>query len=383
VIMWSIGNEIPDMDKPETVEIGKRLAAQVRLLDPTRPVTAALDKIRDDKDPAFGILDVCGYNYAEQKYAEDHERVPDRIMYGSESYAMAIYDSWMAAVDSPWVIGDFVWTGFDYLGEASIGWKGYPHDKSFFPWSHAYCGDIDICGWRRPQSFYRGVVWNTQDGPCIFVKPPVPSFPGNPDKEPWSNWEWHDVSADWTWPGHESVSMEVEVYCAHESVELLLNGKTLGKRDTNRHNRWTAVWSVPYQAGELHAVARNGDQIAGDSVLSTAHEVSRLRVAADRTVLSADGWDLSYVTIELVDSAGFRNPKADNLLRFRIDGPGTIVAIGSSNPVSTESYQKSERRAYQGRCLVVVRSGRQEGAITLEAAAEGLESATIELTCVG
>ena len=179
IIMWSTGNEIPERGKPEGVEESIMLKNFIKGLDPSRPVTAAVNGLKPDKDPFFATLDISGYNYATggdhwktNIYQMDHDRIPGRIMYGAESYPLEAFGAWMDAVDNPYVIGDFVWTGFDYLGEASIGWLGYMQKKEFYPWSHAYCGDIDICGWKRPQSYYRDILWEVGDKPYIFVVPP-------------------------------------------------------------------------------------------------------------------------------------------------------------------------------------------------------------------
>ncbi len=164
-----------------------------------------------EKDPYFATLDICGYNYGTSSYTSDHKRMPERIIVSTESFPLEAFDYWMGVKDNPWVIGDFVWTSFDYLGEASIGWLGYPHDRSFFPWTHAFCGDIDICGFKRPQSYYRDVLWEKSNQVSIFVKPPVTSFPLNPKKASWSKWEWQDVVANWNWEGYEGKKMSIEV----------------------------------------------------------------------------------------------------------------------------------------------------------------------------
>ncbi len=179
IIMWSIGNEIPGMDRRSIADTAKILVDYVRSVDNTRPVTAAANGVSDQKDAFFSALDVCGYNYAKDKYVSDHDRKPNRIIVSTESFALEQFDYWMDVLDHPWVIGDFIWTGFDYIGESSIGWPGYKN----YPWNLAYCGDIDICGWKRPQSFYRDALWQ-KDQLSIFVKPLQPSFPVNPKKEP-------------------------------------------------------------------------------------------------------------------------------------------------------------------------------------------------------
>jgi beta-galactosidase len=386
VIMWSIGNEIRDMENPKVIAVAKMLGDHIRSIEPTRPVTAAVNNLRPQKDTFFSTLDVCGYNYAaggdhsqESVYVQDHQRIPNRVMFGSESYALEAFDAWMGVADHPWVVGDFVWTAFDYIGEASIGWRGYWQESNFYPWNLAYCGDIDICGWRRPQSFYREALWR-ENKIAVFVKPPAPGFPLNPHKQSWSKWEWHDVAADWNWKGFEGQLLEVSVYSSCEQVELFLNGKSLGKNKTDRASLFTANSKVPYKAGELKVVGYKGSKIVASSILQTADDPTVIRLTADRTQLKAGGQDLSYITVELVDSKGNRNPKAENLVKFEIEGAGTIVGVGNANPISPESYQLPQRRAWQGRCLVIVKSSSKTGNITIRASADGMQSSKVIIT---
>lgn len=376
VIMWSIGNEIPSRAKPEVVSTAKALGDYVRRLDPTRPVTSAVNDMGENKDPYFATLDVAGYNYMKDKYEADRARVPGRVMVATESFPLEAFDYWMGVVDHPYVVGDFVWTAFDYIGEASIGWRGYWQEGNFYPWTLAYCGDIDICGWKRPQSYYRDALWQS-DQVSIFVRPPRPSFSPNPKRQPWSKWHWEDVVADWNWKGSENKPLAVDVYSSCEEVELFLNGRSLGRKPTNRATRYTATWEVSYQSGVLRAVGYTGGRETNATELRTAAEPTRIKLSPDRERLKADGEDLSYVTVELVDAQGVRNPKAENLIEFTIEGPGKIIGVGNSNPVSTESYQRPRRKAWQGRCLVVVKSGTQTGSIVLRASARGLRPATL------
>lgn len=385
VVMWSIGNEIPNRHTTAVVALAEEMRDYVRSLDASRPVTAAVNDLKPDKDPYFAVLDIAGYNYAaggdhlkESLYVEDHRRVPERIMMGTESYPLEAFRSWMDVLDHPWVIGDFVWTGFDYIGEASIGWRGYWQEQSFFPWNLAYCGDIDICGWKRPQSFYRDALW-MENQVSVFITPPVPSFPLNPNRQSWSKWHWHDAVADWNWEGYEGKPLEVTVYSSCEKVELYLNDKSLGVQPVNRDTRFMATWQVPYQSGVLKAVGYRGNRQVSTAELKTAQKPVQIRILPDRTVIRADGQDLCYVTIELTDAAGTRNPKTEDLVRFAIEGPGTIIGVGNANPVSLESYTLPQRKVWQGRCLVVVKAGKEAGRIVLKAAAEGLPEAAAEI----
>jgi beta-galactosidase len=382
VVMWSIGNEIPNRNKPEVVKTAKTLADYVRRLDPTRAVTSAVNDMGEDKDPYFATLDVSGYNYMKDKYEADHARVPDRVMVATESFPLEAFGYWMGVVDHPYVVGDFVWTAFDYIGEASIGWRGYWQEHNFYPWTLAYCGDIDICGWKRPQSFYRDALWK-KDQVSVFVKPPRPSFPPNPKRQSWSKWHWFDVAPDWNWKGFENKPLEVNVYSSCEEVELFLNGRSLGRKPTNRSTEFTAKWDVPFQPGVLRAVGYDAGRQAGSAELRTAGEPARVKLSADRSDIRADGEDLSYVTVELTDARGVRNPKAENLVRFSVEGPGTIIAVGNANPFSTESYQQPQRKAWQGRCLVIVKSERRAGRVVVRASSQGLPPATLAINVGG
>jgi beta-galactosidase len=384
IIIWSIGNEIQERGEPEGFKTAKMLAEYVRSLDPTRPVTSAVNGLGPDKDPYFAELDISGYNYSAggdhgQKniFEKDHERVPDRIMYCSESYPLEAYGAWMDAVKYPYVLGDFVWTGFDYLGEAGIGWRGYPHDENYFPWNHAFCGDIDICGWKRPQSFYRDVLWEVGDQLSVFVTPPVPSFPVKENRASWSKWHWHDHVAEWNWEGFENQPLTVNVYSGYKKVELFLNGNSLGQKTINADDYLVAWWKVPYQSGELKVVGYEGDSIKAKQILQTAQKPVQLKLTADRSEIQASGQDLSFVTVKLVDENGIRNPKSENLVNFEISGPGKIVAVASSNPMSIESFQQPQRKAWKGRCLVIVKSEKKAGEIVLKAKSEGLPDSQI------
>ncbi|HPT13512.1 MAG TPA: glycoside hydrolase family 2 TIM barrel-domain containing protein [Bacteroidales bacterium] len=377
VIMWSIGNEIRYAGSPEIDSVCGILADFVRALDPTRPVTAAQNAVSEQKDNYFSQLDVCGYNYALGSYKTDHTRKPDRVIFGSESYASEAYDYWQSVSKNPWVTGDFVWTAFDYIGEASIGWRGYPQDKNFFPWNLAYCGDIDICGNRRPQSFYRQTLWGEKPVVNLFVKPPEPSFPLNPLKEKWSKWDWPDVVESWNFEGLENRALLVTAYTNCDAVELFLNGKSMGKEVNLPDNKNIVSWNVPYNSGELIAYGFRNGKIADTSILRTAGKPAMIVMKPDRATISTDGQDLSYITVEITDSPGYRNPLADNRLTFSVSGPGSIIAAGNANPMSKESFRQPERKAWRGQCLVIVRSSKQKGNIRLTASSDGLKPAEI------
>jgi beta-galactosidase len=385
IILWSIGNEIRDMESAAVIETGKKLADFIHKAEPTRPVLAAVNNLRPQKDPFFSILDVCGYNYAAggdhgqvSIYVQDHARVPERIMVGTESYAMEAFGAWMPVLDNSWVIGDFVWTAFDYIGEASIGWLGYWQESSFFPWNLAYCGDIDICGWKRPQSYYRDALWKP-DQVSVFVNAPTPSFALNPKKQSWSKWEWHDVVPSWTWTGYEGQSLDVTVYSSCPEAELFVNGKSFGKKVTDRSTEFSGTWKVPYTAGEIKVAGLRGKKTVATSVLKTAGPAETIKLTADRLKIKADNQDLCYITIELTDRNGVINPLAENEILFKIEGEGSLISVANANPVSTESYQLPRRKAWRGKCLAIVKSTGNPGSIRLTAFSEGLSEAVVEI----
>ncbi len=385
VILWSIGNEIPDRLNPVVIELAKTLGDYTRALDPTRPVTSAVNSLSPAMDPFFAALDVAGYNYARGAdpsqsgiYESDHKRMPQRVMVGTESFPLEAFGSWKDVIDHPYVTGDFVWTAFDYIGEASIGWRGYFQKHDFFPWNLAYCGDLDICGWKRAQSFYRDALWKDNQL-SIWVTPPLPSFPLNPHRESWSKWHWYDVADDWNWKGSEGKIMDVNIYSSCGEVELFLNGKSLGKKITGRPSEYKAVWQVPFEPGTLKAVGFEGKKQVAVSELHTADEPVQIRLSADRIRIKPDGQDLCYVTVELIDNYGYRNPKSENEISFMVEGPGSIAGVGNANPVSLESFQLPQRKAWHGRCMVVIKSDTHAGKIFLNASSAGLKSARLEI----
>jgi beta-galactosidase len=385
VILWSIGNEIPNRQKHEVVELAKTLGEFIRLIDPTRPITSAVNDLRPDKDPYFAALDVAGYNYASggdhnqiNLYEFDHERLPLRVMVGTESFPLEAFGSWMNVRDHPYVIGDFVWTAFDYIGEASIGWRGYFQKQDFFPWSLAFCGDLDICGWKRAQSYYRDALWK-ENQVSIWVTPPQPSFALNPERQLWSKWHWTDAVDDWNWKGSEGKIMDVNIYSSCGKVELFLNGKSLGEKVTDRSTKYLANWQVPYEPGTLRAVGFAGRKELAVAELHSSGEVTQIKLSADRNKIRSDGQDLSYITVDLTDNKGVCNRKAENQVSFEVEGPGTIAGVGNANPISLESFQLPKRKAWHGRCMVIIKSDKTAGKIILKATSAGLRPASLEI----
>ena len=235
IIMWSTGNEIIERKKPEAVKTAKMLADYIHKLDKTRPVTSAMTTWDNDWeifDPLMAAHDVCGYNYQMQRAPSDHERIPSRIIVQTESYPKDAFYNWNMVQNHDYIIGDFVWTAIDYLGESGIGRYFYPGEpegehwqRDFFPWHGAYCGDIDLTGWRKPISHYRNILWNDDENLYMAVKEPNPDS-GEIKLTSWSVWPaWES----WTWPGHEGKEIQVEVYSKYPSVRLYLNDKLIGE----------------------------------------------------------------------------------------------------------------------------------------------------------
>ena len=377
IIMWSTGNEIMDKQDPEAVKASAFLADEIRKLDSSSPVTCGVNKWQHEdwdqvKAHFMSPLDVVGYNYLPERYADDFVQYPQRIMYGSESYPRNAFEYWMPVLDYPFVIGDFVWTGFDYLGEAAIGWYGFTQG---YPWTVAYCGDIDLCGFKRPQSYYREVVWGTGSKVAMFVHNPEPTF----ERENTSAWSYDDVHPSWTWPGHMNDSILVDIYSSCDSVRLFLNDKHLTTRQFSRDNKFKAgVW-VTYQPGLLKAEAYEQGYLIETDALETTGRTYALRMTADKDVLHANGHDLSYVTVELIDDQGRRCPFAEQKVYFEIEGPGELIGVGNGKPNSTEAFQANCRTTFEGRALAIIKSGKQTGEVKLRAFVDGLEAEEVVL----
>jgi beta-galactosidase len=388
IILWSIGNELMERGRPEGWTIAHMLADHVRSVDATRPVTAAMCGPWGDQwqwpDSAgfFAALDVGGYNYQWRQYLTDHEQHPERMMIGTESFPLEAFDNWMSVLDNSYVLGDFVWTSLDYLGESGIGRVHFGGEKEQFlgqyPWHQAYCGDLDLCGFKRPQSYYRDVLWQSGSLLYIAVNYPVPA--GQTPKI--TLWGWPDAGANWTWPGKEGQTFKVDVYSAFEKVELFLNDKPLGVQPTTKAERFMTSFEVPYAPGELKAVSYSGDQLTANWSLKTCGAASQVRLTADRAAIQADGNDLSYVTVEVLDAAGQVCSDADNVISFSVVGEGSLLAVGSGNPVNTESYRGAQHKAFRGRCLAVVKSSGKQGEIRLQALADGLNEGEIVIQAV-
>ncbi|MGQ9478593.1 MAG: DUF4982 domain-containing protein [Thermoproteota archaeon] len=238
---------------------------------------------------------------------------------------------------------------------------------------------MDICGFKRPQSYYRDCVWGISKAPYIAVHNPE-----HYGKKPYmTRWSWPDVVSSWTWPGFEGKSVVVDIYTTCSEVELVLNGRSLGRKPAGRENRYTASFNVVYEPGELVAIGYVEGVEASRSVLRTAGRPARILLKPDRSLLKAVFGDLSYVTVELVDTDGNLCSNASKNVFFTAHGVGSIIAVGTGNPASEEMYVGKQRRLYQGRAMVVVRADGEPGEIVLTATADGIPPASVTIQVCG
>ncbi|HXK09706.1 MAG TPA: glycoside hydrolase family 2 TIM barrel-domain containing protein [Vicinamibacteria bacterium] len=385
VVLWSIGNEINERADAPGLEIARRLVAGVRKDDPTRGVTEAIcsfwdhkDRAWTDTDPAFALLDVGGYNYQWKEYEKDHARAPSRVMAGTESFPLEAFESWDAVVRLPYVIGDFVWTGWDYLGESGLGRAFVEGEdpgefEAPWPWHIAGSGDIDILGDRKPQSYYREALWRP-GVLAVAVHRPMPEG----KKEKVMLWGWPLVESHWTWPGQEGRPLQVAVYSSCERVALSLNGKSLGEKPTTWSDRRKASFDVVYAPGTLEAACTGKGDPATKVALTTAGPAAGLRLGADRALIRASRNDLSYVRIEVVDDKGTVVPGARPEIRARVEGPGELAALASADPNDITGYRGPRCRPYQGVAQAIVRPT-GAGALELVAEADGLAPARLTI----
>lgn len=387
VIAWSIGNEIIERKSPQAVRDARRLAEAIREIDPSRPITQALaawDSDWEIYDSLAAEHDIVGYNYMLHKHAGDHERVPERVIWQTESYPRDAFANWATVADHPYVIGDIVWTGLDYIGESGIGryfyegqTPGEHYQRDQWPYHGAYCGDVDITGWRKPISHYRSMLWHT-DGEQLYMAVREPDgYHGRIRETQWSVWPtWES----WQWPGWEGKPIEVEVISRHPAVRLYLNDSLVGEQSTHRDTQFKAVFSVPYQPGTLKAVALDADRHILDTfLLSTPSQPAALRIVADRTSLRADGRDLAFLVIEVVDAHGHPCPNAANRLTVSVRGSASLEALCNADWRELDTMRDAVHPAWKGRALAVVRAGRKRGKARITVEAEGLRPATLIL----
>lgn len=400
VIMWSIGNEIPGRIEPEGMEVAREMRETILALDNTRPITAAICtwdegdawnarghewNLQDER--AFQSLDIGGYNYLYYNYERDHRTHPDRVICGLESFPKQIAENWQMVEKHPYVIGDFIWTAMDYLGEAGIGSAGIRAEgnQSMFqdwPWYNGWCGDIDLIGQKKPQSYYHDVVWNRLPV-AMAVERPIPEG----HHQSISAWGWQLEEQNWTFPKYnETDTMSVNVYSKAPKVRLYLNGKAIGEKAPG--TTYWAGFAVPYQPGSLRAVNldANGNEKPGETFeLKSTGKPAAIRLTADRSVLNANNpQDLAYITIEVTDNDGnvvvSDECSGDIVLNITAEGNGgTLLVSGNASPTDMESFRSPTPRPFRGRALAIVKSSGKEGNIMLKVGAAELKSAELLL----
>ena len=392
VISYSIGNEISERNGLSDGALwSQRLSDEVRKYDSTRPVTSGVcgmwevpeenapeeykeDFLGDYGDLGFGNLDtswdkwtegymkpldIVGYNYMYFRYEEDHKKYPDRIMWGSETHALDFYHSWKKVTENNYVIGDFTWTAYDNLGEAGTGRSAWARDGEIkgislaeYPWRSCYQGDFDLCGYRRPQSYFREAIWRQDCEPRIFTTHPEhygEGFSG-------TQWHWYDVYESWTFEDkYIGKPVKTEVYTDADEIEFILNGKSVG---TAKTEYGIATLDILYEPGELSAVSyKNGKEIKRFSV-HTVGEASQIVVVPEKEELTADNRDLCYFDIFVADENGERVPYASDELTCICDG-GELIAIFSGNPCNEDEYGSDKCHAFDGRAVAVVRTDKK------------------------
>lgn len=428
VILWSTGNEITERAGLNDGYLrATRLAEAVRALDPSRPVSNGIcsfwnglddvlmaDQLRrwrgegslqnaDAGGPentmweryteAFANgLDVVGYNYMEDRYAQDHDLFPERVMLGSENYPVQVGMHWPMIERTPWVIGEFTWTAWDYIGEAGIGRATFydPEDPAMkdgaspwiigapFPWRLANDADFDITGAVRPQGVYRRIVWGSEETALFSYDP------RNYGKaEVLSGWGFPGVWDSWTWRGQEGRDVDVLVFSGAEEVELLVNGQSAGRKragEAQVHDMpMSFLFHTAYVPGTLEAVSYRNGQVVSRARLETAGAPAKVRLIPETGPMRGDGESLGYVRIELADSEGRRVPDARVTLKAEATGAARLLGLGSGNPITDDNYARGECVSYCGAALAVLRSGCQSGTATLKVMAEGIGEASLEL----
>jgi beta-galactosidase len=316
-------------------------------------------------------------------------------MYGSESFPGDAYESWKLAENHPYVIGDFVWSSMDYIGEVSIGNATIVPEAqrsvfkmpeelnlppgvnvfdvmSMMPTSWPYfisgCGDIDITGEKKPQMLYRDVLWDNSKLE-INVHAPIPEGYA----ENLSGWGWPDESPSWSWKGNEGKGLQVRVFTKASHVKLVLNGETAGEKDMNPDDKYIAVFEVPYRPGELKAIASESGKEVASKVLKTTGDPFAIRLIPDRNKIKADRNDLSFVKIEVVDENGELVPLDSSLISLSISGAGSLAGTGNADPKDMSGVNRPVLKAYRGKALAIIYpSGR--GNIILRAEAKGLKT---------
>jgi len=417
VIMYSIGNENSEPVSAFGIETARRLVQRVRQLDPHRPVTIGVNLMSaalgwpkkrrgsNFEQPAslqapnmnstminavtnqfarlmklvprlkrtdvvtrelFDLVDVAGYNYGTVRYERDAILHPERAIVGTETVSGDIAETWAMVEKVPNVIGDFMWSAWDYLGEAGIGTWEYdaPRARLLKPYPHiiAGCGVVDITGTPGAAALHAQAAWGTLDRPAITVRP----LDVTGKKIRRTAWRGTDAVSSWAWRGRSGQLAEIDVVSDAEEVELLLNGLSLGRRPAGRAHRHFARFRTRYRPGEITAIAYRGGGECGRSTLRSA-DVPRLILSLENSQLTANGQSLAFIRIELADEAGVVEMLDDDLVSLSLEGPAILAGLGSAAPASELSYLDTICRTYRGRALAIVRASEKPGNIIITA----------------
>lgn len=409
VLFYSLGNEIPEVGTPQGSALGREMARLTRSLDPTRYAMvavngvfasgdhvpqimadvlsaaaargetdgnvnnfmAAMDAHMDDivahplvsarLDAAAVGMDLVGYNYMAARYESDAEHYPHRVMVGSETYPPHIARNWPLVQKLPALIGDFTWTGWDYIGEAGVGIPAYRFGEggfgAQFPCQLAYCGDMDITGFRRPASYFREIVFGLRTDPYITVQNPA-HYGEVPMKTPWVI---SDSHSGWNWDGFEEKPVVVEIYSPGTEVELFQNGVSLGRKGAGEAAGFITTFETVYRPGTLLAVSYDGGREIGRMELVSAGAPDHIRADVE----NSDG-ELIYVDLTVSDKDGRAVHCADTTLTVAVSG-GELAGLGSGDPKPTHNYTENTTDTFHGRALVILRRGGSDMTVTVTA----------------
>ena len=341
---------------------------------------AAKPAADDATKVSFSYLDIGGYNYAASRYEKDGTLHPDRVIVGSETLPKNLYHNWQLVKKLPYVIGDFMWTGWDYLGEAGIGtvrYKSFKNPGQDAPIISAGCGVIDICGKLRPEVQWNRLIWGLDHTPGIGVEP----YTHAGETGSVSMWRDTDAVASWSWAGCEGKKTKVTVYSDGETAELIVNGHSYGRKKTKEYK---AVFKrVVYEPGTITAISYDGEgKEQSRTSMKTAVGPAELHVVADRNTLQAKTQDLAYISIDLTGADGTTKSSEDTAVTVEVDGAGTLLALGSARPNMGENFFSDTHTTYYGKALAVVRGGDAPGKITVTVKAKGLLAKTLELEVI-
>ena len=423
VILWSTGNEIPERGGLGNGYIlADKIAAKVRELDSSRPISNGIcsfwsglddDLMRgqnqtqnsdeglastqweEGTEPFTNGLDIVGYNYMEDIYERDHEMFPNRVILGSENFPQEIGFRWPLVERLPYVIGEFTWTAWDYIGEAGLGktvyfdedepnapkypWDLLPQQTSPYPWRTANDADFDITGHRLPQGNYRSVVWGSKE---TYLYSMHPNTFGK--KELISLWGFPAVQESWNYKGYEGHNTELVVYSGAEEVEVFVNGESIGRKNISmeRPMPYSAKFVTKYQPGVVEAVSfSNGVEISRTRLI-TSGEPAKIKLIPEKLSMNADGHDLIYVNIEVVDKDNNLVTDADISLKTEANGNAELVGFGSANPITEEDYTDDNCMTYKGRAMAILRSGYEKGEVRLSVSADKLNLEEIKLEII-